>query len=111
MKLVNLNNKILIAKEAKIASGLKDQLFGLLIKENPRALIFYTNFGIHSFGMKENIDLIVLNSQKKVVKLKASFKPNNVFFWNPIYGTLIELPEGTIRKTKTKIGDRIALVT
>ena len=53
------------------------------------------------------IDVLYLDSEKKVVKIKESLKPFT--FYNPknkaVY--IIELPKGTIERTKTTINDKI----
>ena len=66
--------------------------------------MFKTRFGIHTFFIKEPIDVIVLDDNFKVVKL-ATVKPNNIFFWHPRFSKVLEFPQSTIKKTKTQIGD------
>lgn len=84
-------------------------LFGLLKKSNPRSLLFKTRFGIHTLGLKKAIDIIILDNNFRVVKLGISVKPNQFFFWNPKFSLVLELPEGTIKKTKTQIGDIVKI--
>lgn len=109
MVLHNQTKKTIIAKDLKEAKSLYDKLFGLLIKKNPRSLVFKTRFGIHTFFLKEPIDVLVLNSQNKVVSVK-SLKPNRIFIYNPTRSLVIELPAGIIQKSKTQRGDQLTLV-
>jgi len=102
----NLTRKTIISKDLKEAKTLEDQVLGLLKKSNPRSLLFKISTGIHTFGLKQEIDVMVLDSSQKVVK-QAVIKPNSVFFWNPKYGLILELPQGTIQKSKTKLSDLI----
>jgi uncharacterized protein len=95
-------------KDAKLANSFLDQLLGLHRKSNPRTLIFKTRFGIHTFFLKESIDVIILDSGLIVVKI-ATIKPNKIFFWNPKYDTVIELPKGFIKKSKLKLGDNVVI--
>ncbi|EKD91269.1 MAG: hypothetical protein ACD_30C00031G0001, partial [uncultured bacterium] len=76
---------LIISDDAKFAQGLLDRTFGLLRQSNPRTLIFKTRFGVHTFGLKKPIDVLVINHQNKVIVLKSNLKPNRLFFWNPRY--------------------------
>jgi uncharacterized protein len=104
MTLKNLISGKIICKDLKICESFIDRMFGLLVKKNPRNLLFKTRFGIHTFFLKEPIDLLVLNQQLQIVKVKPSLKPNQLFFWNPKHSTVIELINGTIRKFNIKPG-------
>lgn len=106
MILKNFSQKTVLSYKCKIATSLLDSLLGLLKKEN-HALLLKTRFGIHTFGLADDIDVIVLNSAWQVVKLKKNLSPNRVFFWNPAFNLIIELPKGSIEKSHTKIGDHI----
>lgn len=60
--------------------------------------------------MHNYIDILILDSNYKVAKIKKSLTPNKIFFWNPKYNLVIELPEGMIKKSKTIIGDQLELI-
>jgi uncharacterized membrane protein (UPF0127 family) len=105
MQIHNTTRNTVVTDEAKIASNLLDKSLGLLDKRNPRSLLFNTRFGVHTVGLRLPIDLIILDKKNRVVELKENCLPNNFIFWNPIYGKVLELPLGTIRKSKTKKGD------
>ncbi len=106
MKLYNATRKIILATNLKEAKSAMDKLLGLHLKTNPRSLLFNTRFGIHTLFLREAIDILVLNSKKNVVVAKT-LKPNRILLYNPIYSMVIELPCGTISKSKTKIGDQL----
>jgi uncharacterized protein len=89
------------------AVTLKAKIFGLIGQKNISPTLFKTRFGIHTFFMKVPIDVIVLNKNYEVVKLKQNLEPWRLFFWNPAYNVMIELPEGFIEKEKIKRGDKI----
>lgn len=92
------NKGKIICKDLKIAKSLLDRIFGLLIKSNPRSMLFKTRFGIHTFFLKEPIDVAVLDGNSKVVKIKQNLKPNRLYFWNPLNPWVLELPQGSIKK-------------
>lgn len=109
MIIVNLIKETTISTNTKEAKSFLDQLLGLHRKSNPRSLIFRTRFGIHTFFLSEPIDVIVLDNKNRVVKIKENLQPNRFFFWNPKYNTVIEIPKGTIYKSKTLLFDTLSL--
>lgn len=96
----------LLVKEAK---NLKEKIIGLIGKNKPEPLMIRTRFGIHTFGLKFPIDVLILNKNNKAVKVRTSLKPNRIFLWNPMYKKVLELPAGTIGKKGIKIRDNINL--
>lgn len=109
MVVLNLTRKIKLTGNLKKADSLMDKHLGLLRSSNPRSLLFKTRFGVYTFGLKVSIDLIVLDNQFKVVKLGQEIKPGKLFFWNPKYCLVLELPEGIINSSGTKIGDLLEI--
>ena len=103
MVLKNLTTNKIICKDLKICTSFADLLLGLLIKSNPRNLLFNTRFGIHTFFLKDPIDIVILNNQGQVIKLKKNLEPNRLFFWNPKHSTVIELKNSTIAKSGLKL--------
>lgn len=81
------------------------KLNGLMGKKTPKAMIFKTRFGIHTFFLNFPIDVVIVDKNKKIVAVKESLKPNRVLFWNIKYDTVIELPFGSLEKSKTLKGD------
>lgn len=64
---------------------------------------------VHMFFMKFALDLVYLDRQKKVVKVRRNLKP-----WR-ISGALkahsvLELPVGIIDETRTEVGDQIEFI-
>ena len=94
----------LFVKEAR---SLKEKVIGLIGKEKPASLLIKTRFGIHTFGLKFSIDVLILDNANKVISLKKKLKPGKIFLWKPIYNIVLELPNGTINKNKIKINDTI----
>jgi len=72
------------------------------------SLFIETRFGIHTFGMKVPLDVVILNDEDKVVKIKEDLMPGKIFVWNPKYKKILELPQGSITKSKTIVGDKIS---
>lgn len=108
MKVTNKSNNTLLSDSLKEASSFSDRFFGLLKTSNPRCLMFKTRFGIHTFFLKEPIDVIILDDKLRVVKIKT-VKPNRFFFWHPRFSQVLELPCETAKKTKTRVGDTLEI--
>lgn len=84
---------------------------GLLNAKKAQPILFKTRFGIHTFGMKFPIDVIILDNQNRVVSMSQALNPNRVLFWNPICTSCIELPMGKVKELKIKKGDTIKVIT
>lgn len=106
MKVINLNKNTQICNNLKEANSLSDKLLGMIKKSNLGGLIFKTRFGVHTFFLKKSIDVVVLDKKLNVVKL-ATVKPNRLFFWNPKYNHILELPENTIKNNEITLGSKI----
>ncbi|KKT67368.1 MAG: hypothetical protein UW62_C0026G0009 [Candidatus Collierbacteria bacterium GW2011_GWB1_44_35] len=109
MKLHNQTRNTLISSKCKIARSLVDRSLGLLNSNNPRTLIFFTRWGIHTLFLSNPIDILLLNDDWEVVKMAKSLPPFKFFSYLPIYMIVIELPQGSLGKSKTTLGDKILI--
>lgn len=110
MTIQNKNKLTTVADPAIYANSLFQGIFGLIFYKKPIGMIFRTHFGIHTFFMRYAIDVLTLNKRNKVIAIKVGLKPNRIYFWNPTYSTVVELPEGNIEKSKTEIGDFLEFI-
>lgn len=78
-----------------------------LIGRKIEPISFQTRWGIHTFFLKEPIDILILDNNHRVAKQKEKLQPNRIFLWNPIWQHVIELPQGTITKEKISLGTKI----
>ena len=104
----NLTKKTTVSEKEKTAFNFIDKIFGMILGRNQEGLIIKTRFGIHTFFMKRKIDLIVLD-KKGIVKIAKTIHPNKIFIWNPLFSKEVELPPGTIIKSKTQVGDKLEI--
>lgn len=93
----------------KEAKNLKEKMQGLIGIDKPYALMIKTRFGIHTFGVKFPIDVLILNKKNKIVSIKENLKPNKIFLWNPMYEKVLELPSETIKKKTIRMNDTVCL--
>ena len=94
--------------QARYAKTWWQKTIGLIGLETIMPLFLQTRFGIHTLGMKQPIDVIILE-KGEVVTIKENLQPNRIFFWNPWYTDVLELSTGTIQKLHIKIGTKISL--
>ena len=108
MKIFNITKNKLIASNAKEPSSPLAEAVGLIGARKASAFILKTRFGIHTVGLLFPIDILILDKENKVVRLKENLKPFRIFIWKPHYNTVIELPNGSIKKSSTALGDKLS---
>ena len=64
--------------------------------------------GVHSFLMKFAIDVVFINKKRVVTKVRTNMMKNRIAVSFRAHST-IELPVGTIEKTRTAAGDQLEL--
>ncbi|MDO8270214.1 MAG: DUF192 domain-containing protein [Candidatus Levybacteria bacterium] len=89
--------------------SMEEKTAGLLGTTKPKTVFFTTRFGIHTFFMKYPIDIVILDAKSRVVGLRENLRPNRIFAWNPLHKNVLEMPHGSIRNLKIKIGQEIEL--
>lgn len=63
---------------------------------------------LHMLMVFYPIDVLFLNESKEVMEIKESFRPFSFYTPKKKAMYIIELPSTTIKKTKTRIGDKIS---
>jgi uncharacterized membrane protein (UPF0127 family) len=107
IRIVNTTRAKVLIEDAVFIKSIISKSIGLIGQQRPKPLIFTTRFGIHTFFLKFPIDVLILDKNMKVVKVKRSLKPNRFLFWNPMHDFVVELPERASNNTNK--GDRITL--
>jgi len=113
LKLFNLTQKILLSNNVIIADTFFSRMKGLLGRSSlpdGEALLITRCNSIHMLFMRFAIDVVFLDKNDVVVGLVRSIKP---FRLSPIFFRsccAVELKEGSIEKTGTKVGDKIQVV-
>lgn len=86
-----------------------EQIKGLMFLNKAENVLLQTRFGIHTFGLRFPIDVLILDNNNRVVKIKKGLKPNRIFLWNIKYDKVIELPNGEVNKNKIETGTSLTL--
>ena len=108
----NSTRKTIITDDYKLLESTWSQARGLMFSTKPRCLLFdfkrEKRIGLHMFFVFFPIDVLFLDKDKEVVELKEKFRPFT--FHGPKSDRIryiIELPAKSIRRTRTKVGDKI----
>ena len=112
MPVINLTKETWLATKVRKADNFLTRLVGLLKRTNlgpEEALWLMPSRGIHTIGMKFPIDIVFLNKSHQVVGLMAGLAPYRI---SPVHFngySVLELPNGTIKKSRTEIGDQFEI--
>jgi hypothetical protein len=96
-----------VSESVRILTRWGETAQGLIAETTPEAVLLRTRWGIHTFGVKFPIDVVVYDSTNTVRAVCESLKPFRFFFWNPQWENVLELPTGTIAATRTEVGDTL----
>ncbi len=113
MKVWNRTKNTTLGKEVQVAGTFFMRLKGLLGKKELKAgegLFITPCRGVHSLGMRFSVDVVYVNAMGKVVHLQ-SLSPWKVAKFLRESKAVLELPLGTIQKTRTELGDELNLLS
>jgi uncharacterized membrane protein (UPF0127 family) len=114
MKLVLASNNQILFSNLEIADNMISRAIGLLkYKTLPEteAILFRRCNSIHTYFMRFSIDVVMLDSNGKIVSIIENVKPNR-FVW-PRWKAkdTIEMAAGLIRKLGIRQGDTLHVVS
>ena len=110
----NVTKKTVLAKKKRYAKNDLAKASGLMFTRKKRAfgLVFFfkrpSSMELHTWFVFYPIDVLFLDEKCKVMEMKENFKPFTFYKVKNKAQYFIEVPKGTIKKTKTKIGDKIS---
>jgi uncharacterized membrane protein (UPF0127 family) len=108
----NIDRGTVLANRVNVATGRLERAVGLLTRDRLDAgdgLLIVPCRGVHTCGMRFNIDVLVMNPDGHVVDVVSNMGPWR--FRLPRQGSfsVLELPAGTLRASQTQVGHRISL--
>jgi len=109
MALINKTRNLVLSDELPFAETFGEKTRGLAGSLLPRALAFRTRWGIHTFGMRFPIDVLVCDDALRVKVIRRDMRHRSFFFWNPKYSRVFELPAGALKRSGTEIGDQLTI--
>jgi uncharacterized protein len=114
MIVYNSSKNVLLADNCAVADTLLKRFIGLMGKKelpNNRGLLIKPCNSIHMFFMKISLDIVFIDNENTVVYLIERIKPWRVSRLVGNACSVLELPEGTIVKSGTNIGDNLIFKT
>jgi uncharacterized membrane protein (UPF0127 family) len=109
---INLTKQTWLATKVRKADNFFTRLIGLLKRKHlgpEEALWLMPSKGIHTIGMKFPIDVVFLNRGHHVVGLMSGLLPYRISAVHLSGYSVLELPNGTIKKSCTEIGDQLEI--
>lgn len=110
MLIENQTRNTVVASGALFAKDFITKSIGLISHATPVPLVFKTQLGIHTFFMRYEIDVMLLDESNYIRDICPYLKPNRLYVWGFFTRTVIELPAGRINETKSRIGDEVAFM-
>jgi uncharacterized protein len=113
-KIRNLTNGKYVANVLKVCRTPLSLAKGLMFSTRKKDFACVLEFdkskqiSLHMFFVFYPIDVIFLDKNKKVVEIKKNFKPFTFYNAKKIASYAVEVLEGSVEKTGTKIGDRLS---
>lgn len=109
LQLSNLTRKTVLASSVEVADHGATRGKGLLGRDNlpaGEALWIIPCEAVHTFGMRFPIDLVYIDRNKQVKKVRSAVRPWRMSGCLSAH-SIIELPSGTVRATRTEPGDTL----
>lgn len=109
MILINRTRGVMLMENIREVKTYKEKKQGLIGSDGRTGLFMKTRWGIHTFGMKFPLDVLILDKKNKVVEYKRNLKPNRTMFWNPLYNKVVEIPTALVPENVVYIGDEMEI--
>ena len=112
MPVTNLTKNTWLATKTRKADNFITRLVGLLKRSGlgpEEALWLMPSKGIHTIGMKFPIDVVFLNRKNFVLAIVPSMAPYRISRIELRAYSVLELPNGTIKKSQTEVGDQLEI--
>ncbi len=110
--ILNNSKNTLIAEKEVFYGSILAKIRGLMFTKTHKTIIFpfkrECRQHLHTFFVFYPIDLVFINSSKKVVEIKKNLKPFSYYNSKNKAQYVIECSQGTVDKARIKVGDRIS---
>ena len=108
----NRETHVVISRNAQLVDSFSGRFMGLMFRPDiheDEALIFYNAPSIHMFFMRFPIDVLFLDSNKRIIRICDMLRPWKAVYCPPAHIT-IELPAQRAAEKSLKVGDNLELV-
>lgn len=113
MILINKTENFIISENLEVADSYFKRLKGLMFTKKlleREALKLIPCNQIHTFFMNYSIDVLYLDSDNNVIFFEENLKPGRIGMRVKDALSVIELPEGKIKKSNINIGDSFTII-
>lgn len=100
----------MVTIKVHLLDSLVKKSIGLILAKKAYPVMLHTRFGVHTFGMRFPIDIVLLNDENIVVNLWKSVFPNRIVIYPLRYKTVLELPQGMVQSSQITIGEKIKII-
>jgi uncharacterized membrane protein (UPF0127 family) len=110
MRVWNATREVWLAAHVEVADRFVRRLVGLLGRRSlppEHGLLITRCDSIHTIGMRFPIDAVFVDRGSRVVKAVEALRPFRVVWPVRRAIAVLELPAGTIRRTRTRVGDEL----
>jgi uncharacterized protein len=108
----NKSKETFLSFRVAVADSVLSRLVGLLgrrsLKHDSGVWIVPAN-SIHTIGMLFSFDLVMIDKDFRVVNVKEMVRPFRVVWPNLRAESVIELPQHTIFRSRTQVGDQLVI--
>ena len=109
----NSAKKTAISRNAGILDGVFSQAMGLMFSRNKNNTLIFSFkderiISLHMLFVFYPIDVLFLDKNRIVADKKENFRPFSFYKSKKMAMYAVEMPNGTIKKTKTGLGDKIS---
>ncbi len=110
VRATNATRGSMLGDRIRVANNGLTTVVGLLGEPGlPRGdgLLIVPSQGVHTWGMRFAIDVVVLDAEWKVIAIRRDMRPFRMtrVFWKA--AAVLELQSGTVDSTGTQVGDTI----
>ncbi len=112
MPVVNLTRGTWLATTVRRADTFVTRLVGWMVRtrhSTDQALWMLPCRAVHTLGMRVPIDVVFIDRGSRVVAMAPSLRPNRMTAFHLGAHSAVELPEGSLRKSKTLVGDELEI--
>ncbi len=112
-KIINKTRKAILVENQVLRKSPLELAVGLMFHKKLKDTCMIFDLGkekkvsFHMFFVFFPIDIIFLDGNKRIVDMKENFMPFTIYNNKSPAKYAVELPEGTIKKTQTRIGDEM----
>lgn len=115
MPVKNVTRNTIIASRSRIADSALERAVGLMFSKPTRAAMVLkfakeTPISLHTFFVFFPIDIILADSALRVVGIVKGMPPFSTYSADKKARFVVEVPSGTIAKSKTRVGDRLTFL-